>query len=81
VTHERHELVGEARHAAADADATYIGASAEAAHPSALAHGEDKNSLAIAAVVVVALGLVAFLTMLPGVRCYMKIRSMSRVAS
>src|SRR3954453_22806712 len=36
--HERHELVREARHGAADADAAHVGAAADAAHPSALGH-------------------------------------------
>ena len=36
--HERHELVGEAGHGAPDADPADVGAAADAAHPSALAH-------------------------------------------
>src|SRR5215468_11515543 len=38
LVHERHELVGEARHRAADADAADVGAAADAAHPAALGH-------------------------------------------
>src|SRR5579871_2495085 len=38
LVHERHELVGKARHRAADADPTHVGASADAVHPAALAH-------------------------------------------
>src|SRR5580692_9718849 len=38
LVHERHELVGEARHRAADADAADVGATADAAHPAALGH-------------------------------------------
>src|SRR5579863_5180520 len=33
--HEGHELVGEAWHGAADADAAHVGAAADACHPSA----------------------------------------------
>src|SRR5580700_9924395 len=36
--HERHELVREARHGAADADATDIRASANSSHPASLSH-------------------------------------------
>src|SRR5271165_3912220 len=36
--HKRHELVGEARHGATDADAANVRAAADAAHPSALGH-------------------------------------------
>src|ERR1700722_5309218 len=36
--HERHEFVGEARHGATDADATDIGAPADAVDPSAFRH-------------------------------------------
>src|SRR6185312_12729248 len=36
LVHEGHELVGEAGHRAADADATDIGAAADAVHPTAL---------------------------------------------
>src|SRR3954451_1441720 len=36
LVHERHELVGEARHRAADADPTHVRAPADAGHPAAL---------------------------------------------
>src|SRR6476661_9383712 len=36
--HEGHELVGESRHGAADANAPDIGASADSGHPAALGH-------------------------------------------
>src|SRR3954453_21672664 len=36
--HERHELVGEARHRAADADAADVGTPADAVDPAALGH-------------------------------------------
>ena len=36
LVHERHELVGEAGHGAADADAADVGAAADAGHPAAL---------------------------------------------
>src|SRR3954451_13785747 len=36
--HERHELVGEARHRAADADPAHVGTAADAGHPAALRH-------------------------------------------
>src|SRR6478736_10473283 len=36
LVHERHELVGEAGHRAADADAADVGAAADARHPAAL---------------------------------------------
>src|ERR1044071_2658854 len=36
LVHERHELVGEAGHRAADADAADVGATADAVHPAAL---------------------------------------------
>src|ERR1700736_3099103 len=36
--HEGHELVGEAGHGAADADAADVGAAADARHPASLAH-------------------------------------------
>src|SRR5262245_15097375 len=38
LVHERHELVGEAGHRAADADAADVGAAADAAEPAALGH-------------------------------------------
>src|SRR4051812_36852349 len=38
LVHERHELVGEARHRAADADAADVRAAADAVHPAALGH-------------------------------------------
>src|SRR6476659_570068 len=38
LVHERHELVGEAEHGAADADATHVGATADAVHPPPLGH-------------------------------------------
>ena len=38
LVHERHELVGEARHRAADADAADVGAAADAVDPAALGH-------------------------------------------
>src|SRR5580704_10007190 len=34
--HERHELVGKARHGAADADAAHVGAASDSRHPAAL---------------------------------------------
>ena len=34
--HERHELVGEAGHRAADADAAHVGTAADSGHPSSL---------------------------------------------
>src|SRR5262245_16396894 len=37
LVHEGHELVGEARHRAADADASDVGTAADAVHPAALA--------------------------------------------
>src|SRR5688500_4428176 len=36
--HERHELVGKARHRASDADAAHVRASADTVHPAALGH-------------------------------------------
>src|SRR5687767_11137692 len=36
--HERHELVGEARHRAADADAAHVGAPADPVDPATLRH-------------------------------------------
>src|SRR4051794_28966443 len=38
LVHERHELVGEPRHGAADANAADVGTAADAAHPAALGH-------------------------------------------
>src|SRR3954451_10186073 len=38
LVHERHELVREAGHGAADADAADVGAAAHAVHPAALGH-------------------------------------------
>src|SRR4051812_14367039 len=38
LVHERHELVGEARHGAADADAAHVGAAAHAVDPPPLGH-------------------------------------------
>src|ERR1700716_401464 len=36
--HERHELIGESRHGAADADSAHVGAAANSGHPAALGH-------------------------------------------
>src|SRR5580700_11401924 len=36
--HEGHELVGESRHGAADADAAHMGAAADSGHPAAFGH-------------------------------------------
>ena len=41
--HERHVLVGEARHRAADADAAGVGAAADAVHPAALRDVADRR--------------------------------------
>src|SRR3984885_14116529 len=38
LVHERHELVGEARHRARDADPAHVGATADAVDPAALGH-------------------------------------------
>src|SRR5690242_12021960 len=38
LVHERHELVGEAGHRAADADPAHVRAASEAVHPAALRH-------------------------------------------
>src|ERR671911_2127660 len=38
LVHERHELVREARHRAADADAAHVGAAADLVHPAPLSH-------------------------------------------
>src|SRR4028118_1554270 len=38
LVHERHELVREARHRAADADPTYVRASPDPVHPAPLGH-------------------------------------------
>src|SRR4051794_39454791 len=38
LVHERHELVREAGHGAADADAAEVGAAADAVHPAAFGH-------------------------------------------
>src|SRR3954454_5785238 len=64
--HERHELVGEAGHRAADADAADVGAATDAGHPPALGHvavddGAPAADLDLALWRVVVLGEVALL--------------------
>src|SRR3954452_1221144 len=66
LVHERHELVGEARHRAADADAAHVRAAADARHPAALRdvavdHGTPAADLHEALRRVVVVGEVALL--------------------